>query len=96
MSRTDKDRPYEVRRLDPTEKMRYWSAAHLPSGNRFYRESRWELDILPFNRPPRWHRREAWSKMRNREQIWSVKARFDHEAEAPDGRARHSMMWWWD
>lgn len=95
MSRTDKDRPYRVRRLDPLEKRRYWKAAYGSAQSRWYSPACWELDIRPYNLPGRWAERKEWSSLRNQEQVWSVKARYDHELEAPDGRARHSMYWWW-
>lgn len=95
MSRTDKDRPYEVRAADPGTKNRYWSEGWTMFGQ--VEPGRWEVDEYHVKRPPREIRRNRWKADRARRQHWEREViRGDHEAEPPEGRTRHGLLWDWE
>lgn len=95
MSRTDKDRPYKVRKEDPAEKQRYWAQAYGDPESRWYKAASWELHIYPACRPPKDVKRAVWKAQRARDRSWERTAAFFPDDEPPDARTRHSLLWRW-
>lgn len=95
MSRTDKDRPYEVRAADPLTKNRYWSAGWMMNGQQIH--GGWEVDQYHVKRPQRFHRRNRWGARRVAQQQWkSLVLKGDANREPPEGGHRHGLLWDWE
>lgn len=97
MSRTDKTRPYRVRAADPYEKLRTWSPGVRNYWNDKPVEGVWYLGgrKAAFGSPPKDYRNTYTRRERSKKLMWANKARYDHEAEPPEGRHRHSAEWNW-